>query len=214
MTSRLGALLGIGDGTVFDRTDLFAAWTTLIDRVGTNGDPVVLVFEDAQHADTGLLDLMEHVLETSKAHVFMLVLTRPELLEQRPSLASGRRATVVDLQPLDDTAMARLVDGLVAELPSRARSAIVARAEGVPLYAVETVRSLIDRDAVIARDGRYLFVDHDHVKVDLDQLSAPTSLQTLIAAAVGCADAGGASYGAGRQCARSGIPSVGSGRVG
>jgi hypothetical protein len=78
--------------------------------------------------------------------------------------------------------MTTLVDGLVADLPARARSAIVGRAEGVPLYAVETVRSLIDRDAVVAQDGRYVFVDHDHAKVDLDQLSAPTSLQTLIAA--------------------------------
>ena len=58
----------------------------------------------------------------------------------------------------------------------------MARAEGVPLYAVETVRSLIDQDAVVARDGRYVFVDHDHAIVDLERLSAPTSLQTLIAA--------------------------------
>jgi hypothetical protein len=52
----------------------------------------------------------------------------------------------------------------------------------VPLYAVETVRSLIDRDAVVARDGRYVFDDPNGTKVDLEQLAAPTSLQTLIAA--------------------------------
>ena len=44
--------------------------------------------------------------------------------------------------------MTTLVDALVDDLPAKARTAIVARAEGVPLYAVETVRSLIDRDAV------------------------------------------------------------------
>ena len=181
LVSRLGALLGVGDRTVFDRTDLFAAWTMLLDRVGGE-QPVVLLFEDTQHADSGLLDLMEHLLESSQAKLFVLVLTRPELLEERPSLASGRRATVVSLDPLPDPAMTTLVDALVADLPARARAAIVGRAEGVPLYAVETVRSLIDRDAVIAQDGRYVFVDHDHSKVDLDQLAAPTSLQTLIAA--------------------------------
>ena len=42
-----------------------------------------LLFEDAQHADAGLLDLIEHLLETCRARLFVLVLTRPELLEQR-----------------------------------------------------------------------------------------------------------------------------------
>ncbi len=187
LTSRVEALLGVWEGPAFDRTDLFAAWTTLLDRVGqtdVNGvslAPVVLLFEDAQYADSGLLDLVEHLLESARAPVFALVLTRPELLEQRPSLVAGRRATVIELAPLGDAAMGTLVDGLVADLPDRARSAIAARAEGVPLYAVETVRSLIDRDVVVARDGRYVFVDHDHQLVDLDQLAAPTSLQTLIA---------------------------------
>ncbi|MCW2768137.1 MAG: adenylate/guanylate cyclase, partial [Nocardioides sp.] len=181
LTPRVAALLSTGDRGVFDRTDLFASWTTLLERVGGE-DPVVLVFEDTQHADSGLLDLIEHLLETSRAKLFVLLLTRPELLETRPSLASGRRSTVVDLQPLGDATMATLVEALVDDLPVRARSSLVSRAEGVPLYAVETVRSLIDRDAVIAREGRYVFVDHNHTLVDLDQLVAPTSLQTLIAA--------------------------------
>lgn len=181
LVARLAGLLGVGDGAVFERTDLFAAWSTYLDRVA--GDvPIVLLLEDAQHADAGLVDLLEHLLESSRARLFVLVLARPELLEERPSLAALRRATVIDLEPLPDGAMETLVDGLVAELPRRARSAIVARAEGVPLYAVETVRSLVDRDAVQAREGRHEFVDHDHALVDLAQLAAPTSLQTLIAA--------------------------------
>jgi class 3 adenylate cyclase/predicted ATPase len=181
LTPRVAALLTSADRGSFDRTDLFASWTTFLERVGAE-EPVVLLFEDTQHADSGLLDLVEHLLETSRASLFILLLTRPELLETRPSLATGRRSTVVELQPLDDAAMTTLVDALVDDLPTRARSALVSRAEGVPLYAVETVRSLIDRDAVIAREGRYVFVDHDHTRVDLDQLVAPTSLQTLIAA--------------------------------
>ena len=34
LAPRVAALLGGGDGTVFDRTDLFAAWTTFLERVG------------------------------------------------------------------------------------------------------------------------------------------------------------------------------------
>jgi class 3 adenylate cyclase len=181
LTPRVAALLDSGDGEVFDRTDLFASWTTFLERVG--GElPVVLLFEDTQYADSGLLDLIDHLLATSRSKLFVLVLTRPELLERRPALVGGRRTTVVELEPLTDAAMTALCDGLVDELPQRARAALVSRAEGVPLYAVETVRSLIDRDAVVASGGRYLFVDHDHSLVDLDQLTAPITLHTLIAA--------------------------------
>jgi class 3 adenylate cyclase/tetratricopeptide (TPR) repeat protein len=182
LTPRVSALLTGGDRVVaFERTDLFAAWTTFLERVGDD-KPVVLLFEDTQHADAALLDLIEHLLEASRARLFVLLLTRPELLDGRPSLVVSRRAAVIELEPLDDVAMTALVGALVDDLPVRARSALVARAEGVPLYAVETVRSLIDRDAVQAREGRYVYVDADGSKVDLDQLAAPTSLQTLIAA--------------------------------
>ena len=178
---RVAALVSGSEGVSFDRTDLFVAWTTLLERVG-GADPVVLVFEDAQHADSGLLDLVEHLMQSIRCKLFVLVLARTELLERWPALVEGRGRTRVDLAPLSQEAMAALVDGLVAELPVRARAALVARAEGVPLYAVETVRSLIDQDAVVAREGRYVFVDHDHAIVDLARLTAPTSLQTLIAA--------------------------------
>jgi predicted ATPase len=181
LVPRLGALVSGGGTASFDRTDLFAAWTTFLERVA--GDqPVALLFEDTQHADDGLLDLIEHLLRTTRARLFVLAFARPELLDRRPGLTSVRGAALVELGPLPDAAMAALVDGLVADLPGRTRTALVGRAEGVPLYAVELVRSLIDQDAVVAREGRYVFVDHDHAAVDLAGLATPTSLQTLIAA--------------------------------
>ncbi len=178
---RVAALVSGNETVSFERTDLFVAWTTFLERVGGN-DPVVLVFEDAQYADSGLVDLVEHLMQSIRCKLFVLVLARTELLERWPALAEGRGRTRVDLAPLLEEAMAALVDGLVSDLPVRARAALVARAEGVPLYAVETVRSLIDQDAVLAHDGRYVFVDHDYAIVDLGRLTAPTSLQTLIAA--------------------------------
>ena len=79
---------------------------------------MVLVLDDAQHADDGLLDFLDHLLSTARAPIFVLALARPDLLRRRPDLG-GRRATVVRLEPLDDDAMATLVDGLVADLPRR-----------------------------------------------------------------------------------------------
>ena len=181
LAPRLLALVSGGGSGAFDRTDLFVAWATFLERVAGN-EPIVLLFEDVQHADDALLELIEHLVRSTRARLFVLLLGRPELIERHPTLLTGRSATLLELGPLSDAAMASLLDGLVQDLPAAARDVLVTRAEGVPLYAVETVRSLIDRDAVIARDGRYVFVDHDHRLVDLDRLSAPTSLQTMIAA--------------------------------
>src|SRR5881392_3590255 len=61
--------------------------------------PVVLVFEDLQWADSALLDFVEYVLEWSRAHpIFVLALTRPELIERRLGFgAAGRNATALSL---------------------------------------------------------------------------------------------------------------------
>ena len=176
---RLAVLLGAGTGATFVREDMFAAWTAFLEHLAEQGGIVVLVIDDAQHADDGLLDFLDHLLSTARAPVFVLAVARPELLDRRPDLG-GRRATVVRLEPLDDSAMADLVDGLVVGLPASTRAALVERAEGVPLFAVETVRALIDRDLVIASGGEY--VPADGADLDLAAIGAPASLQALVAA--------------------------------
>ncbi len=176
---RLAVLLGAGGTGAFAREDLFTAWTAFLEHLAEGQSAVVLVIDDAQHADDSLLDFLDHLLATAQAPVFVLALARPELLSHRPALG-GRRATVVRLDPLDDVAMARLVDGLVAGLPDASRQALVTRADGIPLYAVETVRALIDRDLVIPHEGQY--VPADTSTLDLDAIGAPASLQALVAA--------------------------------
>jgi tetratricopeptide (TPR) repeat protein len=184
---RLATLLGVGDqvtpGASFARDDLFAAWRTFLEQVAVSEDAAgaFLRIDDLQWADRGLLDFIEHVVETARVPLFILTLARSELTESAPTFGTGRRATALHLEPLPSPAMATLVDGLVEGLPDTLREALVERAEGVPLFAVETVRSLIDRDVVVPRDGRYVFADDGDVRVDLAQESLPTSLHTLIA---------------------------------
>ena len=180
MEPRLGALLGTVPAGSYKREDLFSAWTTFLHRVSGDGDPVVLLIDDAQHADDGLLDFVEHLLAVGTFPCFVVLLARPSLLEERPTLATNRRAHVLHLEALSDTEMAAVLDGLVAGLPESTRTALVQRAEGIPLYAVETVRSLIDRDLVVPRAGQYVLADP--TGLDLDAVGAPASLQALIAA--------------------------------
>jgi class 3 adenylate cyclase len=176
---RLGALLGVGALGTYPREDLFAAWSTFLQRVGAGDSPVVLVVDDAQHADEGLLGFLEYLLGVGAFPCLVVLLARPGLLAENPALATHRRASVLHLDTLADKDMASLLDGLVAGLPDSVRDALVRRAEGIPLYAVETVRSLVDRDLVVPRGGQYVLVDDD---VDLDSIGAPASLQALIAA--------------------------------
>ena len=182
---RLGALLGIETADTFSKEDLFSAWTAFFGAVGaaetSNAPaPVVLVIDDAHHADDGLLAYLEHLLAVADFPVFVLLLARPGLLDSRPSLAANRRVTVVHLEAVSAPAMGHLLDGLVAGLPERVRDDLVVRAEGVPLFAVETVRSLIDQDLVVPRGGQYVLADSD--ALDVTALAAPASLQALIAA--------------------------------
>jgi class 3 adenylate cyclase/tetratricopeptide (TPR) repeat protein len=183
---RLATLIGAADSAIpdegFPRPDLFAAWRTYLERLAGAEHVVALVVEDLQWADEGLLDFFEHLLETVHVPVFILTLSRPELQHRRPQWGTGRRATSIFLEPLTPAVMSSVIDGLVSGLPVEVRDALVERAEGVPLYAVETVRALIDRDAVVPREGRYVLAEDAHERVDLTALSAPASLTALIAA--------------------------------
>ena len=76
--------------------------------------------------------------------------------------------------------MGELFDALVVDLPPRVRAALVDGSEGVPLYAVETVRALLDRGLVVEDGGRRrLAPGVDAAR--LADIGAPTSLQMLIA---------------------------------
>ena len=86
------------------------------------------------------------------------------------------------LEPLGDLAMKEIVNGLVQGLPEQACRTLVERSEGVPLYALEMVRGLIDRDAVIPSEGHYVLAPDADGRVDLGTLDAPPSLQALIGA--------------------------------
>ncbi|MGY2874141.1 class 3 adenylate cyclase/tetratricopeptide (TPR) repeat protein [Marmoricola sp. URHA0025 HA25] len=178
LAARVGALLAGGAIGSFTREELFAAWVTFFERVSA-GDQVAFLVDDAQHADEGMLAFVEYLLEAATFPCLVVLLTRPGLLESRPGLATNRRAAVLHLAPLEQRDMATLVNGLVAGLPAEVSAALVDRAEGVPLYAVETVRSLIDRDLLVPRGGQYVLVDPD---LDLATIGAPASLQTLVAA--------------------------------
>jgi predicted ATPase len=174
---RVAHLLGLEEGARFERDDLFAAWRLLFERLA-DAEPTALVFEDMQWADDSLLDFIDYLLEFSRdSRLFVLTLARPELQESRPTWGAGRRNfTSLYLEPLSEASMESLLAGLVPGLPDEVHSQILERAEGVPLYAVETVRMLLDR-GMLVQDGPVY-----RPAGPITSLEVPETLHALIAA--------------------------------
>jgi class 3 adenylate cyclase/tetratricopeptide (TPR) repeat protein len=173
----LAQLLGAGEGDGGDRQELFAAWRLFFERLA-GSNPTVLVFEDLQWADESLLDFIEYLLEWSRAHrLYVVTLARPDLLEKRATWGAGQRSfTSIYLEPLSEKVMDELLAGLVPGLPETLKEQILARAEGVPLYAVETVRMLLDRGLLAQEGAAYRVVG------EVEALEVPETLHALIAA--------------------------------
>jgi class 3 adenylate cyclase/tetratricopeptide (TPR) repeat protein len=175
---RLAVLVGASDRG-FSREDLFAGWRLFLERLARLG-PVVLVVEDLHWGDAGLFDFLEYLLDWSAAFpIYILTLARPDLAERRPAwLADRGHATALHLDPLPDPAIRQLLEELVPNLPEQVIAKITAQAAGIPLYAVETTRSLVDQELVVRRDGVY------RLEGDVDALVVPASLTALIAARI------------------------------
>src|SRR5207342_3713312 len=104
-------------------------------------------------------------------------LARPDLAERRLTWGAGKRAfTSLYLEPLSSSDMEQLLAGLVPGLPDELRARIRERAEGVPLYAVETVRMLLDRGLLVQRGSSYVPAG------PIETLEVPETLHALIAA--------------------------------
>jgi class 3 adenylate cyclase/tetratricopeptide (TPR) repeat protein len=166
---RLGHLLRLEERPEADRADLFSGWRLFFERMAADS-PVVLAFEDLQWADSGLLDFIDYLLEWSAEHpIFVISLGRPELRQRRPAWRS------LDLGSMSAESITAILEGLAPGLPEDLVTRIVRRAEGIPLYAVETIRMLQDRGVLTQEGARYVLTG------DVTDLDVPETLQALVA---------------------------------
>ncbi len=148
------------------RSETFAAWRQFLEALAAER-PLVLVLEDLQWGDDALLDFVDHLVDWAHDVPLLVVATaRPELLARRPGWGGGKaNAVTISLSALTDEETAQLVHALLerAVLPAEAQAAVLARAEGNPLYAEEFARLLRERG-------------------DLGKAAMPESVQGIIAA--------------------------------
>jgi class 3 adenylate cyclase len=146
--------------------EAFAAWRRLFEALAERR-PLVLVFEDIQWADDGLLDFIEHLADWVRDVPMLILCTaRLELLDRRPAWGGGKvNAATVAVAPLSDEETARLISALSERplLPAETQTALLDRAGGNPLYAEQYMRMLAERETV-------------------EEMPLPESVQGIIAA--------------------------------
>jgi class 3 adenylate cyclase len=160
-------LVGQGaDVAAASRDEAFAAWRRFFEALAEQR-PLVLVFEDIQWADEGLLDFIGHLVDWVHGVPMLILCTaRLELLERRPAWGGGKlNAATVALAPLSDDETATLISSLSERplLPAETQTALLDRAGGNPLYAEQYVRMLAEQETA-------------------EDLPLPESVQGIIAA--------------------------------
>jgi class 3 adenylate cyclase len=150
LLSHLRPLMGQSDAAG-SQEEAFAAWRRFFEALAEQRS-LVLVFEDIQWADDGLLDFIEHLADwVTDVPMLILCTARRELLERRPGWGGGKvNAAMIALTPLTDEQTAQLIQALSDRplLEADAQSALLDRAGGNPLYAEQYVRMLAERGSV------------------------------------------------------------------
>jgi hypothetical protein len=145
--SHLRPLVGQGDAAG-SQEEAFTAWRRFFEALAEQYT-LVLVFEDIQWADDGLLDFIEHLADwVTDVPILILCTARRELLERRAGWGGGKgNAARIALAPLTDEQTAQLIAALSDRplLEASTQSALLDRAGGNPLYAEQYVRMLAER---------------------------------------------------------------------
>jgi len=150
----LALLRGVtGGGETGSTEQIFWAVRRAFEGVA-RGRPLVVCFEDVHWAEPTMLDLVEYVVGWSRgAPILIVALARPDLLEQRPQwLAPRPNHDSLALEPLPAEATRTLLSGVVGHegLPGEATEAIVAAAEGNPLFAEQLTAMAAEGDGDIS----------------------------------------------------------------
>lgn len=144
--------------------------------------PLVLVFEDLHYAGHESMDLIKFLHETLvNAPVMFLCVGLPQMRERAPWMFEEHpRKTVMELKPLSDEDVRRLVDQVLERagtVSEEIYNVICERAFGVPLSVEEILRVLISSGVIDTRGNEWQI--HTDKLPDVD---IPASFEGLVQA--------------------------------
>jgi len=178
----LRAVLGLGgEGPELTRELLFAGLRAFFQALA-HRSPLLLILEDCHSAEDVTLDFVEHAADwIREVSVLLLVLSRPELLERRPSWMGGKRsATTLFLDSLGSEESRNLLSRILGEklAPGPLVDLVLERSGGNPLFMEELLRALIERGVLAEEPGRWI------LRVSMTEVSIPDTIHAVIAARV------------------------------
>src|SRR4029453_10513044 len=137
--------------------------------------PLLLVFEDLHWMDTETQAFLDHLVECLPAvRLLLLVTYRPEYQHGWGGQASY---TPVRLDPLPPASADALLQTLLGDDPSLAplTRLLIERTAGNPFFLEESVRTLVETEALVGTSGAYRLVH------PLQGLPVPATVQAVLA---------------------------------
>jgi predicted ATPase len=153
----------------------------------TSIHPLVLVLEDLHWADPSSIEVLIKLLPTASSAPFLFCLvTRAEYDTPGWKLVTAAREilggslTEIALEALSETDSRHMVANLleVEALPEKTRTLILRKSEGNPFFVEEVIRMLIDRGAIIQKNGGWTTGEN------ITQIEIPDNLQGLLLARI------------------------------
>jgi class 3 adenylate cyclase/tetratricopeptide (TPR) repeat protein len=184
-TSRyLALLLGLAtDAPVVMQRLLFLALRRMIECLGERA-PLLVVFEDIHWAAASELDLLEYLgAQLRETPAVVVVLARPELMDERPWGGRLPAHTSITLEPLspDETKALATSCGDIFSESGETLDHLVAVSDGNPLFVEELAAALADG----VSGGTLPVTVTATIAARLDMLPAPLRSILLSAAVVG-----------------------------
>ena len=171
----------------------------------TELSPMVIVSEDMHWADTSTIEIMEFLFQLVETHrVIFINVFRPDHPETGDRITASIKKSLsryyveLKIEPLDGKMSQELIRNMlnIGELKHAVMGQIVQRAGGNPFFIEEVVRSFIDENVVVLKNGKFevtekieeTVIPHriiDVLMARIDRLEEETRSLIKIAAVIG-----------------------------
>jgi len=185
VSARVASAIGLSS-TPFPGQELVWGARKLLEELASR-QPLVVVFDDIHWAEPTFLELIEHVVETTRDTPLLLVCpTRRDLLDRQPEWSVGEGAQRVELSPLTPEQAGAVAAHLLGDagLDDEVRDRIVAASEGNPLFVEQLLSMFVDEGLVRFEDGAW------RATAEIDRVAVPPTIQALLAARLDHLDLG------------------------
>jgi tetratricopeptide (TPR) repeat protein len=149
---------------------------------------LIVVLEDLHWADASSIDALIRLLPAIAAHpTLLLATTRPDIETDGWRLVEAAHGSLppdafeqISLGPLTEADTRHLVSNLleIDALPDQIRDRILAHADGNPFFVEETVRMLLERGAIVQRDGHWVATE------SITRVEIPRTIHSLLLARI------------------------------